>query len=1356
MNHQFNTKLFILFFILFFQQIVVAKDYKVTQISSNDGLSQQDVECIIQDKQGFIWISTYDGLNRYDGNDFMLFRKIPGDSNSISDNRILCLKEWPERDELWIGTDGGGLNCYDLKTRKFKRFFEIYKNKNTLSDNQVSCLDKEGKDLWVGTSKGINRISYGSDNKVKIDRFSLAGVNGESVLQYSNAIAHDNIGNIIVGTFDGIYIKAPKDSEFKKVKKISGNVKQIVNDKFGNLWMVSSEGINYYSPSQQNIDNYISSPLVIKFNAENPIYLRSILAVTDKLFILTTTNKVYWLNKIDNNFTFEEVSFSDNNFFKDNTLKSLMLDRSMNIWITSGLDGVVRFDLNAKNIYHYPIPKYSKAIDKIAITTFIKDYRGRLWIGSNKGLFIEDNKKNIKPGFEGIIGDVNDIVEDKMKNVWVTTPFDIYFIPGGDDRQIISIKSQPDFSKEVPPLDGPSVLCADNRNIIWVGTRTGLLQIKRENNKFSIKLNGTKFFNSLHTTNNITRIFFNGRENSLLIGTKNSGLLKASLSAKGEIVSLQSISKSQNLKTEHIWSIFGASNGVIYIGTDSGLKKLVNKNGIQTLEPVSNDSRLQTYKIITISEDNSRNLWLNTSMGLICFNTVNKQIKSFFYTDGLSTNILTEGSLYDKSGLLYLGSIKGVNVINLSSLNTNKIFPETQLIAISINNTHMNPNDRINGRVLLKNDLEFTQKIKLKYYENNFTIEFAALHFSNPSKNRFSYRLVGFSDNWTEVNNNIRSATFTNIPPGKYTLEVKSSNCDGVWNNTSKNLTIQIAHAPWETIWAYLFYLLVIGMILYGIYKFYRDRQTLNKKLMKEYYEHSKDMEIAEVKLKYHTNITHELRTPLSLILAPAEELIAKSYEDEFINSRLNIIKRNADRLLQLISQFLDFRKVINEKYELKIGKYNLQELLSSITDSFSHSMKLKNIDLELFYDMNIKECWFDKEIVNKICYNLLSNALKNTPREGKVSIYAAQGKNDTHALISVEDTGIGINEKDIDKIFERFYQVPGTIGGTGIGLNLCKQLAEIHLGDIKVKSKLGEGTIFTLEIPITKEAFDEELISIQQPKVNDMNIEKNQVIDQNIKMNQNIEQGSETKSIILVVEDDSELRDYIVKLLANHAKVLSAENGEEGLKIANANIPDIIISDIMMPVMDGIELTQRCKNDTITSHIPIILITAKADQESEIDGLTYGADDYITKPFNPQILRLKVNNLIKLTKQRKKEGEENVGKLNERDQKFISTFEQIVLDNYSSADFGIDKICGMMFMSRMQLYRKMTAIVNKKPSQLIKEIKMKKAYKLFTEKGMNITETMYELDYTNYSYFTRQFTEVNGISPRKLLGMKD
>jgi ligand-binding sensor domain-containing protein/CheY-like chemotaxis protein/nitrogen-specific signal transduction histidine kinase/AraC-like DNA-binding protein len=1345
MNRHFKFNLFFFIFILLFQQAIVAKDYKITQFSSNEGLSQQDVECIVQDKQGFVWIGTYDGLNRYDGNNFVLFRHIPNDSSSISDNRIICLKEWAERNELWIGTDGGGLNCFDQKTQKFTCFLENKRDKQSLFDNQISCIDKENNSLWVGTSKGVNRLSFDAKNRISIERFSLKVLTGEHISQYINAISHDLNGNIIVGTVNGLYCKQKNGVEFEFVKGLSETVKRIINDKSGNLWVITNAGINYYSPSQQKLNNYLSNPRTVNFNLENTKDIQSILPITDQLYMLATSNQVYWMTLKDNDFIFSKSTFSENTFFDNNKMKALMLDRSMNIWITSGLDGVARFDLNSKSIYHYPL-KHAQVIDKLFIQALTKDSKGRLWIGSSKGVFIEDFKKNNTIRIESINDGIFDIIEDKKQNIWITSLRDIHFLPAGNEKKVISIMNLPNLPKEVSPLDGPYALCADSRNIIWVGMRSGLLQIKKENNSFSNKLIEIKLFKSLRTSNNITKILFEQQDNSLLIGTKNAGLLKAYLTVNGDVKGIQPISKPQNGKLEHIWSIFKASNGTIYVGTDSGLKKLILKNGKETLELIDSDIRLQTYKIAAMVGDNNHNLWLSTSMGLLCYNIENQSVKQYFITDGLSTNILTEGSFFDSKGYLFIGSIKGLNIIDLSSLTANNILPQTQFSSLKINNVPIQPLKKINGRILLKNSLEYTENLKLKYYENNFSIEFASLHFSNPAKNMYSYRLVGFSNDWTEVNNSIRSATFTNVPPGKYTLEVKSSNCDGVWNEAPKSMIIQINPAPWDTFWAYLIYFMIVASIIYFILKYYFDRQKLKKELLEEHFQHSKDLEIAEVKLKYHTNITHELRTPLSLISAPTEELIAKSYNDDFLNSRLQIIKSNADRLLQLIGQFLDFRKVINEKYTLSIAKDNLNELLLNIKDNFMPSAKLKHINLELFYDLNEKNYWFDKEMVNKICYNLLSNAIKHTPIKGKISIYATQGSDETRALISVEDNGVGIAENEIGKIFERFYQVPGSVGGTGIGLNLCKHLANLHLGDITVKSRVGEGTIFTLEIPINKEAYNEDVISEKPLEVENKKSEILQEIDEEI----------DTKPVILVIEDNFELRDYIHNLLSEVYNVFLAENGAEGLKIAIEQIPDIIISDIMMPVMDGIEFTEKCKNTINTSHIPVILLTAKASEESQIEGLTYGADDYITKPFNPQILKLKVNNLIKLTKKRKKEVSQNMEKLNDREQKFMNTFEQIVLENYSTPDFGIDKICSMMAMSRMQLYRKMMAIVNKKPSQLIKELKMKKAYQLMKEKGMNITETMYELEYTNYTHFTRQFTEVNGISPRKVLGMKD
>lgn len=1337
-NAPLLQKKYLLTLIVLIYQTGAAINYRLTQLSSNDGLSQQDVECIIQDKHGFIWIGTYDGLNRYDGNNFELLRHIPTDSNTISDNRIVCLSEWPARDELWIGTDGGGLNCHNLRTKKTRSYFADNKTKNYLLDNQILSLFQENDNLWTGTAKGLNRITFSPNNQINIQHYTLRDFNNEEVALRINTITNDSQGNILIGTDFGMYIKHKNDNDFKLVKGINTSIKRLLKDKTDNVWCISSVGIMYYSSFQQKLNNYPESPQVVNFNLESPEKVRSILPITDHLLVLQTSSEIYWMDTSDHLFSFEKVAFSDTGFFENNKLKALLLDRSMNIWITSEMDGIAKFDLNAKSINHYPLNN-SKAQNKIFIQVLIKDFRDRLWIGSNNGIFIEDLSINKTYKLDAINEYVLDVIEDQHKNIWITTLTDIYFIAGGNDANAISIKRQPNLPNFL--FDGPYALYADPKNTVWVGMRSGLLQIKKENGKFAFKFTNINIFDPTRYTNNITKLFFDDKENVLLIGTKNSGLLKARLSTTGDVMSVDAISEYHRGIIDHVWSIFRAENGTIYIGTDSGLKMLVKKSGNYILEKVSDDPRIQNYKIAAIVGDNAQNLWLSTSFGLLCYNIRSNEVKQFFTTDGLSSNILTEGSLYDKLGFLYVGSIRGINVIDLSSLNTNNILPEMQFNGLQINNMPVKVNQQINGRILLANSLEFTKNIRLKYYENNFTVEFAALHFSNPKKNRFQYQLEGFNENWIEVSNTIRSANFTNLPPGKYLLKLKSSNCDGVWNETPLDLAIVISSAPWNTFWAYLIYILIIGAIFYYIIKYYMDRQTLKKQLQEEYFEHKKDVEIAEVKLKYHTNITHELRTPLTLIAAPTEELIEKKYNDEFLNSRLEIIKINADRLLQLIGQFLDFRKVINEKYTLNITRNNLKDLMLEIKNNFSTSAKLKNIELELGYHLSVELCWFDKEIVNKICYNLLSNAIKHTPNKGKITITVTPNPEGTRALISVEDMGKGISEDDMERIFERFYQVQGTIGGTGIGLNLCKHLAKLHDGDIRVKSKLNEGSTFILDIPVTHEAFNDDVIT------------SSIVTETKTAINQNSELAVDTKPLILVVEDNFELRDYITNLLSEQCKVMVAENGEEGLAIATNYIPDIIISDIMMPVMDGIALTKQSKNNIITSHIPVILLTAKVNEESQIEGLSYGADDYITKPFNPQILKLKVNNLIKLTRKRKEDGGENIEKLNERDHKFITTFEQIVLENYSKYDFGVDKICSIMSISRMQLYRKMTAIVNKKPSELIKVIKMKKAYELIKDKGMNISEAMNELNYTSYSHFTKLFTEVNGVSPRNLMG---
>ncbi len=1317
-------------------------NYQLTRLSSDDGLSQQDVECLIQDKAGLIWLASYDGLNRYDGNSITIFKHIPNDSNSISDNRIVALKEWSSRDEIWIGTDGGGLNCYDMKTEKFLHVFNEAKR-----NQDIKCLDLYNETLWVGSVDGLSKIIFAYENQIVITPFILKGIGTGKKSQLILSINHDSQGNTIVGTNDALYYKSPEENEFTLIME-NIRIKHVVRDKGDNIWIIANNQLFFYPMVQQQTKGYLSSPTIIPFDTEVCGELINILSINEKTaVVITTANKLFFLNSYNNRFSFDEIHFANNDFFENNILKALMMDRSMNIWISSAMDGVARFDLNEKKIYHYPLGLRNEP-EKLFVQAITKDHKGRLWVGTGNGYYISDLQKGNSKKIEGINEAVFGLLADHKGNVWGASLTDIVFFPKGDETQRISIVRRPELLNMINHIEGPYGLCEDvNNNIIWVGTRSGLLQIKEQNATFSFQLYGKDVFNKPYLSN-LTQFYLNPVNKTLIIGTATDGLFEAKLSEQGDIVRAQLIRKISNSEKEHIWTIFHTSNDMLYVGTDCGLKQLIiDKKGMYNFIPVvSNDQRLHTYKITAIMEDDEKKLWLSTGFGLLSYHPETNEIKQYDNTDGLSSKILTEGSFYDQEAKkLYVGSIRGVNIVELSSLYTNTIPPSTIMTDVKINNTSIHPGILFNKRMILSESLLYTKSLRLKYFENNITISFAALHYSNPLKNRFLYKLEGFNEEWIDTYGG-HLATFTNLPSGTYKFLVKSSNCDGIWEEKPVELSIHLATAPWNTAWAYLIYFFLVSIILFFIYKYQHDRRMHKQQLLLEQFEHQKQLEIAEIKLKYHTNVTHELRTPLSLILAPIDELIGMSYKDQFLNSRLQIIKNNADRLIHLVSQFLDFRKVINDKYKLRVKRENLYEILLAVKNSFSASAAQKGISLELFYDMNIEVCWCDMEIINKIVYNLLSNAIKYTPENGKVSIYASTSADNSLLYLSVEDTGIGIEENELDKIFHRFYQAPGTVGGTGIGLDLCKQLTTIHHSTLSVKSRVGEGTIFTLELPITRDAYNEN------------EIYEHDVVELNSLVTADEDtQKTQHKPLILLVEDNSELRSYVTSLLSEDAKIIMAGNGKEGYRMALNYMPDIIISDIMMPIMDGIELTQKCKENHITSHIPIILLTAKDGIDSEIEALTYGADDYIRKPFNPTTLKLKIGNMLTRICKSISDVEENgIKTLNEREQAFLNTFEKLVTDNLSTTEFGVDDICRTMYISRMQLYRKMTALLNKKPSQYIKEIKMKKAYELIKNKGYNITETMYAIGYTSYTHFSRLFTSVNGDSPRKLMGMKE
>jgi DNA-binding response OmpR family regulator/ligand-binding sensor domain-containing protein/nitrogen-specific signal transduction histidine kinase len=1212
----------------------------------------------------------------------------------------------------------------------------------------IKALHYHDSELWIGTLGSILKVTRDKAGNAVITPVEIIDNRLKDVKDmHITSITHDSQGNILFGSRHGIYSKSENESVFTLAKKNSF-VERIIADKTGNIWVVSRDGIYCYPVLQQQMKNYFSEPVIVRDSGFQQVQFRSIIPVTENLLAAISDSDVFFIRIQNNVISLEKIRFSDPRFFENNRLKSIMADHTLNIWLTSAMDGVARFDLNDKKIYKYPLLKQN-APEKNFIQAIVKDNRNRLWIGSREGCFLIDLQKRETKRIGVFNGYIMGLLKDREGNIWCTSFDGIHYFPDANENQGIPLLKHPRIPDTVFGFDGPYELCEDSRNgIIWIGIRSGLLQIRKTKGDFAFKHYEKQQY-GISNISNITTLYPDSVNNVMLIGTTSAGVYEAGLTDRGDIESIRTLRKQlPDDKNNHIWKLFKASDGTIYEGTDSGLNKIVKDTaGYCETRIETGDLRLRTYKIAGIVEDHKKNLWLSTGAGLLSYNPVTGEVKEFLDSDGLASRILTEGTFYDEdTEQLFLGSVKGLNIIELSSLKDNETAPVTVIHNLKINNKPVYPGVPFNNHLILTEALSYTPAVRLRHDENNFSVDFASLHYSNPQKNRFRYKLEGLHEEWINIGNS-HTANFTNLSPGNYTLWVKSANADGIWEKEPARLLITITPVCWRTTGACIIYAITFAVIAVFTCRYITKKRIYKQQLFIEQLENRKKIEISEIKLKYHTNITHELRTLLSLIVAPVEELVAKSCNDEFVRSRLRSIRTNTNRLLELIGQMLDYRKVITGNYTLRIKKHNLYKKLRSIKDDFSNLALLKNIMFELYYDSSIDYCWCDIEIVGKICYNLLSNAIKYTPEGGKIYMYVSTNADYSRVTLSVEDTGTGIDENETGKIFERFYQVPDSPGGTGIGLHICKHLINLHNGTINVKSRKNEGSIFTVEFPITPDAYPVDCVFSDTAGSATEQIADKPVLYSDVE---------EVPPLILVIEDNNELRKYIVSLLSGNAKAIEAENGEAGYNLAVNNIPDLIVSDIMMPVMDGIELTRKCKNNLLTSHIPVILLTAKDTVESEIEGLQYGADDYICKPFNPQSLKLKIKNLIRLTRKDRKEDLKEKPSLNERDQSFITGFEKIVLENLSAPDFNMDALCRIMGVSRMQIYRKTMAILHKKPSQFIKEIKMKEAFKRIKIQGYNISETMNETGYTNYTHFTRLFVEINGITPRKLLGLKE
>jgi signal transduction histidine kinase/DNA-binding response OmpR family regulator len=836
----------------------------------------------------------------------------------------------------------------------------------------------------------------------------------------------------------------------------------------------------------------------------------------------------------------------------------------------------------------------------------------------------------------------------------------------------------------------------------------------------------------------------------------------------------------KSFEPKSVTSTYMDGYGDLWIGSMG--KGLYRIKGIRNPGSKENEFSVNTYttlqglpgnQVLSILPDGKGNLWMGTDNGLTKFNVLSETFTNYYIRHGLPVNeFIYKSAAIDEDGEMYFGTLDGLISFYPDSIEINRNIPPVRITDMKINNQLMQPGNNIE----LKNAITFTDTIKLNYNHDNLSIEYAILNYDNPELNQYRYMLEGFNDNWIYAGNRT-IAEFTNLGPGRYIFRVQGSNNDGIWNEEGASLQITITPPPWQTWYAYLLYGLFMAGIILWYSRYQRNRAKLRMAVEVEKIEKEKIQEIDQMKSRFFANISHEFRTPLTLILGPLEKLYTKkSGETPFSRDLVVLMRRNARRLLRLINQLLDISKLETGKITLQVSEKDIIYFIRTLVLSFLSLAESKKINFEYDLPDSTQRVYYDQDKLEKILTNLISNAFKFTPALGRVRInvqfVTSHDQVGPHTIeIKVSDSGKGIPQDQIEKIFDRFYQVSDSDTreqeGSGIGLALTKEMVDLYRGELRVESTEGTGSIFTVRLPVSKEQFNPEEIVITHEKADlgpfqsDLEPDEPEEAAEAATAMYQTPRKSETDPVILIVEDNVDLMNYISSNLGYSYQILMAGNGRQGLDRAIESIPDLVISDVMMPDMDGIEMCRQLKQNDRTNHIPVILLTAKADSQSKMEGLKTGADDYIIKPFNEEELQVRVTNLIN---QRQKLRDKFIqtyimepdveSQISPQD-KLLQEIMDILNHNLDKAEFSISQMSWELNMSRSQLYRKVSALTGLSPTDLLRSIRLRTAASLFKSGHDNVSQVMHQVGFSNHSYFAKCFKEQYQVNPSEYINRR-
>ncbi|MBX2873018.1 MAG: response regulator [Saprospiraceae bacterium] len=1367
--------------------------YRFQSITVNDNLSHSDVNCVVQDSLGYIWIGTNNGLNRFDGYGVETFKYNLEDQRSIPGNRIQHLLVDPTG-QIWVAIQHKGLFRFYPNEMEFRKvdlpFPEIKSMQMALSGTG---------EIWVNKKvQGLCRISVCAEGDIKdIEVYDHEKIGLSESATNLSFLQRGAKGIYVMANDNSLYQFTEEEKGFEQVLSHTNwadasqwNVNALMEDG-GDFWLATSKGALRL---RQNQEKQAYESHLFQAGQES-VGVSLIYKDLDGQVWLATNAGLRILDKsVEQKGSITKGGLVKVNFtgttFQSDRIRHLFQDRFGVLWV--GSTGGVNYTSLRKKAFRYLRGTMPEETEQRNIASVYKAKDGKIWTGSSAGLYVYDPISGIGKEYRKGLASaeiqgqyVVFIHEDYRGDVWLG-------IKGGALARVREVGN--DLQFEHWPIEGDNgvrlgdnlmQITEDGQGRLWITThQQGLFVLDKERKSYTHLQHDPGGPNSL-STNNLTAIYADPLDESIWVSTRDGGLNHITEHEKGywhfEHYRYDA-NNPKSLSSDHTWQVLRTRDNQLWVATlAGGLNKVIEGETVE-FERFTMSDGLTDNDVECLAEDDQGFLWLS-GMGLTRFNPQDSTIQYFDYQDGLQSNSFKVGAVHkDDQGWLYFGGINGLNYFNPKTITTDQLVPEVYITGLQVNSQPIKVGEEVKGRILLKRSLFDQPPIRLKANESDFTIHFVGVQMASAFKNQYRFQLEGQHNTWVDVRYPNLSATYSNIAPGDYTFKLMASNGDGVWNEEVVQLPIHIASPWYATPLAFVVYGLlgILGLILF--------RRVTEKQLglKNELILAEKEQELNQYKLNFFTNISHELRSPLTLIRGPLEELLLHTKVRKETKAKLRIMQNSSNRLLNLMNQLLDFRKIETGNMRLQAAKGNFVKFCEEVFLIFSQSAAEKNIQFRFETPAKTIPLTYDRDKMETVLMNLLSNAYKFTQENGCITIslrikgqedgeavFDAEGVlKDNYLLIEVIDSGTGMDSTEIAKVFNPYYQAKNQdtlhIAGTGIGLSLVKGMIDLHKGRVEVQSQRHKGTTFSIKLPLGSNHLsgdqiipnfrNSEYLGHYLLEENRHLIANNPTQDHYLK----VISDRSRKYKVTIVEDNSALRTYLRQVLEEDFVVTEAANGKEALQLIMDDPPDLIVSDVMMPEMDGIRLCKAIKETELIAHLPIILLTARTSRVYELEGLGMGAESYITKPFNAQMLKSRIYAILKnrqhLREYYRKQLFFEPVKENQLtpEEKLVHQAIELVEAHLEDSTFNVQRLAEMLHQSQSSLYRKIKAVTGKSLVEFVRDVRLRKAAEMIRTGDLTITEVAYKVGFSSIKYFRQCFKNLYNMTPSAFGQLKE